>query len=290
MTTPTPINPSPEGPLPPAPPTPGALLEPAKQKNSTVGLIGLIVGALGFVFAIIPGAALLGWILLPVAFVLGIVAMFQAGKKTFGILAIVLSIVGTIAGVIALTAVVSSAVDDALAETSVEIQTTKPEAEVAPTEEGAAEDQPAPAEKPAAEVGTRENPAPIGVAFSSRDWEVVVNSVTLDATAEVLAANEINGPPEPGFQYMLVNLTVTYTGEDSSLDSMVSLAYVSAAGEVFNTFDAFAVAPEPRFGMNELYTDASSTGNEVIAIPVAADGLLRVSPGLLAEEVFVKTS
>ncbi len=51
-------------------------------------------------FACISGALIIGWILLPVAFILGIVALTRKGKKTFGILTIVLSIVG---GVLALT-------------------------------------------------------------------------------------------------------------------------------------------------------------------------------------------
>ena len=37
---------------------------PAKQKN-TLGLIALIVGIMGFIFACIPGALIVGWVLLP---------------------------------------------------------------------------------------------------------------------------------------------------------------------------------------------------------------------------------
>ena len=46
---------------------------PVKRSN-TVGLIALVVGVIGFVFACVPGALVVGWVLLPIAFILGVVA------------------------------------------------------------------------------------------------------------------------------------------------------------------------------------------------------------------------
>jgi hypothetical protein len=71
----------------------------AKQKN-TLGRIALIVGIIGFIFACIPGALIVGWVLLPIAFILGIVGLFPSGKaKGASVAAVIISIVGAVVGV-----------------------------------------------------------------------------------------------------------------------------------------------------------------------------------------------
>lgn len=84
-----------------------------KQKN-TVGLTAIITAVIGFIFACIPGALIVGWILLPIAFILGIVGVCQSGKvKSTSIAAIIVAIVGTLVGFIVFFAVVTDAVDEA---------------------------------------------------------------------------------------------------------------------------------------------------------------------------------
>lgn len=55
-------------------------------------------------------------------------------------------------------------------------------------------------------------------------------------------------------------------------------------------YDHLTVAPEPSLGSAELYKDASATGNIAIQVPAAGGGLLRVAPGFVTDEIFVKTS
>jgi hypothetical protein len=69
----------------------------------------------------------------------------------------------------------------------------------------------------------------------------------------------------------------------------VGIAYVSADGNVFDSLNKIVIAPDPQLGADELYNGASATGNIAIQIPAAADGLIRVRPGVIADEVFVKT-
>lgn len=70
--------------------------QPKKNQSNILGLIALITAVIGFIFACIPGALIIGWILLPVAFILGLVSLFLQGKsKWMGITALILSIVGT---------------------------------------------------------------------------------------------------------------------------------------------------------------------------------------------------
>lgn len=83
-----------------------------------LGIIALAVAAAGFIFACIPGALIVGWLLLPVGFILGIVALFQKGKSKWqGVAAIIVSIVGTIVGVIVFIVVVAGAVSSAVDDT-----------------------------------------------------------------------------------------------------------------------------------------------------------------------------
>lgn len=110
---------------------------PAKKPRNVVGLIALIVAVVGTVFACIPGALIVGWILLPIAFILGIVSLFLPRKaRAMGIIGIVLSIVGTIIGFGVFFAVVSSAVDDAFRDDTVAVAPSDPD-------EDASADQPA---------------------------------------------------------------------------------------------------------------------------------------------------
>jgi hypothetical protein len=85
-------------PIYPPPPSLAGPQAPAKRTN-TIGLIALIVSIIGFVFACVPGALIVGWVLLPMAFVLGIVGVFLSGKaKGTSIAAIIVSIIGTVVG------------------------------------------------------------------------------------------------------------------------------------------------------------------------------------------------
>ena len=70
----------------------------AQARIHPVGWAALGAAVLGFIFACIPGALIVGWILLPVGFILAIVALVLKGKKWPGIVALVLSIVGTVIG------------------------------------------------------------------------------------------------------------------------------------------------------------------------------------------------
>ncbi len=253
-----------------------------KPAKNTLGLIALIVAAVGFIFGCIPGALVIGWILLPIAFILGIVSVCLRGKvKWQGITAIVLSVVGTIVAfivffVVAATAF-SNAVDDATGgKTTV-------------TEQQAPDDDAASEDAPASEVGTRETPIPLGTAFSNDDWTVVINSVTQNAGEQINAANGYPQDADPGTEFLLINYTVTYTGDDADgqYPAMVQIEYVTAAGVTVNLFDKFVIAPDAINSTSVLYSGATVTGNTAIQVPSPVDGVLAVTPGVLADKVFV---
>lgn len=260
---------------PPAPPT-------AREKN-VLGLVALITAALGFVFACIPGAMFIGWILLPIALILGIVAVCLRGKSKWqGVTAIVVSVVGTIVGIIVFFVVVaaafSSAVDD-LGDVNVSDPSVVTEDETTGETDGELADS----------IGTRENPAPLGSEIEGDDWSVVINSVELDAEAAILEENTFNEAADKGTQYILINYTATYTGDDAEgqFAAMVDVAYVTAEGVTVNSYDKIVVAPDEIDTMSTLYEGASVSGNTAIQVPAPVDGVLAVRAGILTDTVFV---
>ena len=248
---------------------------PMKKGRNTVGIIALVMAVIGFIFACIPGALIIGWILLPISFIVGLVGLFRKGEVLWpAVTAVIVSVVGTIVGVMVFLVVLSNVVDEAVSSS------------------GAVSASAAPGGAGSSEQGkTRENPYPLGTEISGKDWKVVVNSVTFNANDAVAAANQFNDPPAAGKEYVLINYTATYIGDDSSGESaaFVSVDYVTADGVTVNGTDSMAVAPDAIDSLATLYKGASVTGNIVRAVPsdTAQDGVLAVAPGLLADTVFV---
>jgi hypothetical protein len=262
------------------PPQPEPQPRRAKKPTNVLGLIALIVAVLGFIFACMPGALIVGWVLLPIAFILALVSLFLKDKpKGMGITALILSIVGTIVGVFVFLSVVSTSFDNALG--SGDTTVAQPSSDAA----GAAENN------SAADAGTREKPHPIGSVIESDDWRVVINSVTLAATEAVVAANQFNEPPAAGSEYILVNYSTTYIGDDANgqVPAFVSIEYVRADGTTVNGLDKLVSAPEAIDSMSTLYKDGTATGNVAIEVPTATagQGVLAVRPGMLGDKVFV---
>lgn len=269
----------------PASPTPP---QAVKGRRNIVGIIALVVAVVGFIFACIPGALVLGWILLPIGLIMGIVAVCLKGKvKWQGITAIVVSVVGTIVGFVVFSAVVLASLSAAVND-SVEV-TTPDDTGVVAEDSGASESAEDAEEAGSAEFGTRENPIPLGTAFSSDEWTVVVNSVTLDAADQIVTESMINDEPDAGTEYILINYTVTYTGDDADgqMPALVQVDYVTGDGVTVDPLEKILVAPDAINVMGTLYTDASATGNEALQVPTPADGVLAIRPGMFADKVFV---
>ncbi|WP_438616687.1 DUF4352 domain-containing protein [Microbacterium karelineae] len=174
--------------------------------------------------------------------------------------------------------------DESSAEAPVEEKDDAPPVEeTASTDDGESEDE------PEAEPGSRAAPFPIGSEVTGREWTIVINDVALGATDAVLAENMFNEPPDDGYEYILVNATVTYTGRESDSAYSADIEYVTADGVTIDEFDAFAVTPDALDWFTELYNDGSVTGNLAFHVPSesAADGTLAVTPGFWADTVFV---
>lgn len=253
-----------------------------KKQLNVVALIALITAVLGFIFACMPGALIVGWVLLPIAFILAVVSLFVRDKpKGMGIAALIVSVVGTIVGFVVFFAVVGSSFDNAFGSG---------DTTVAPPSSAAGSNSEASGNDAGAEAGTRENPSPLGSVIESDDWRVVINSVTLAATDTVIAANSFNDPPTEGSEYILVNYSVTYIGDDPNGESPISVSvdYVTADGRTITSHDKSVVEPDA-IKSNTLYTGGTATGNTAFEVPsaTAGQGVIAVRAGMLGDTVFV---
>lgn len=269
--------------------------------RNTVGLIALLAAIVGTIFACIPGALIVGWILLPIAFILSLVSLFQRGKKRgTGVAALIVSIVGTIIGVIVFFAAVAGAVDDAFNQettgTVPSTSDTESETVESDTSDEAAEEDSSTDNEAAGdteEQGTRASPYPIGTEISSGDWAVTVNSVDLDATEAIMNENPFNDEPDAGNAYILVNITTEYIGSEAEGSTpWAQVAYVSEGGNTFETTDSMVVAPESFDRSSTLYENASESGNIAIQVPSEdiENGALSLDPGMFSDKVFVAVS
>ena len=262
--------------------------QPPKERN-IIGIIALVAAIVGAVFALIPGAMILGWILLPIAFILSIVSLFMKNQKRGqGIAALIISIIGTIIGMIVFIGVVGSAVDEAFNEET-QIQSPTDGDEMEEREDVVVDEDAAEPVDADAEEGTRSNPLAIGSTISDSEWDVTINSVDLDATDVILAENPFNEAPGDGNVYIMVEVTANYTGDNPEGETpWVTVEYVSAGGNSFASHDSMVVAPHRFDSLETLYEGASATGNISIEVPAEeiTEGTLKVSPGLFSDAVF----
>jgi hypothetical protein len=257
-----------------------------------LGIASLVIGIVAAVLSFIP---LIQYVMGFVAFVglvLGLVGIFLKGRKKA--IAIAGSIVSAVA--LVLSFVLSIAYTDSFIEgVNDAIEESSPTAEVltddSDSDMGMGESE---SDSGAAEGGTRDNPLPLGTTITigapgAPDWEVTVGPSTLDATEIVLAENQFNDPPEAGLQYAMLNLDATYVGETSGTPWVdISVSYVGADGVTYESYDTFAVAPDPFTDINELFPGGSGSGNVVVAIPSdsAAQGTWRIGASWLGTDLF----
>ncbi len=255
---------------------------PFKPRANIMGFIGLGLGVLGFIFACTPGLLVGGWVLLPIAFVLGVIAVCLKGRAKWpGIATILVTVVGTIAGVIVFFAVVASALNSTFSspgEVSISGE----------GELGGPSNQANASEAQSSDVGSRENPAVFGSVIENDDWTVILTGFNPDATSEVLAANSFNSKPADAQTWVIVDLSATYKGSGEASSIAIQVDYVTKDGTVISTWDSMATGIDPKFGQANLYAGATDTGKSAFIVPSPVDGLIRVKPGTFAKEVFFK--
>ena len=266
---------------PPAPYAPGSV---APKRGNGLGLASLIVGGLGLIGSFIPFVNYVSGFVAFVGLVLGIIALFLKGRSR------VLALIGSIVSFVALAlSIILAIVYTSAFVTGVNdvIESNYPSFTSAPVEPGDStgdentDDQGAPV---SGDIGSHDNPAPIGSTvelsqLGEPTWQVTVNAPTFNADAEVAAQSPLNDTAPAGMSFALLPLTTTYIGAETGYPVYVQLAYEAADGSVYNQFDTIATAPGGLDIITELSPGGSASGNVAIAIPStgAENGLWVVS-------------
>ena len=267
-----------------APPAPTQ--QSASKEKNIPGLIALILGIIGFVFACIPGALIIGWVLLPIAFILGVVGLLLSGKaKGTSIAAVIVSVVGVVVGATVFLVVVQDAFEDAFSESNLSPSSgsdaSSPSSGDASAPGGEGGDS---------NAGTRNNPLPIGETVSSDDWEITLGT-PYEAGAEIAAENPFNDPPEPGMEYWIVPVTATYTGDETGTPWVdIQVNFVGSENRTYNGFDCAVVIPNSLNDVGALYRNGVAEGNKCVTVPAGADGLWSVTAGVMGDPVFFDAS
>ena len=127
--------------------------------------------------------------------------------------------------------------------------------------------------------------------MSLEEWTVTVKSVDLDATEKILSENKYTQEPKPGNVFILLDMTITYTGDDPAGSSafFADIAYVSPSGNTFNEMVYLYDSPDELDRTQTLYNGASVSGKLALEVPKdkVEDGVISIKPGSLADPSFV---
>jgi len=256
---------------------PGYAQAPAGPSRFNVpGLVSLILGGLAFLLGVtfgwIPFVGFLPITLALVGLVLGIIGLVVKNKGKG------LAIAGTIVSGVAL--LISALITVVMLAAFSSLQ------DFADDDFGP--DDPSITQPDGSEVdggvGSIDQPAAIGDTITFTDytdadeWQVVAGQPTLDATADVIAADEFNSAPADGSQYVVVPLDYTYLGAESGYPYAGAMPeFIGNDGVVYSL--SFATYPYSVFDTPELTSGGQAHGNAVFEVPTAAvdGGLLRLT-------------
>lgn len=256
---------------------PGFPGPPEQKQRNVVGIIGLSLAIAGLIFACIPFLFIVGWILLPAAFVLSIIGLALTGKtKGTSIAGLITSVVGGIVGFIVFSVVVVDSYMEIFGD----------DTRVGPQDRN---ERTLPNGIGDGDGGSPDNPVALGTLLNGDDWDVTVQSFEPDMTDEILSADTLAQSPDEGFVYGLVELEVTYTGQgtdDPWFD--VDVAYVTQDDEVTYSYETYVDAPNNDiFDVGLMEAGETQTANYVVELPEDNNGVLQVTAGFEADDIFV---
>lgn len=273
-----PLSTSPTPPPPPPPSAPPDQPPWPTQRSSGLAVTALVCGLLGMVIALIPILGIFGIALGLVAVVLGLIGRSKAKKgeaagkgmalagAITGVLAVTLGIVGLVIVGNAFNEL-ESVFDEEAPAFSTGSDVAAPSAP--PATAGAMEPSDTDSSDTSTQstAGSRDNPVPLGTIASFEDWDVSIDEVKLNATEEVMSANDFNSEPENG-QYALITFTFTYTGEGEG-NAMFAFKAVLVGSDArqYETYECMAVTPNSMSDAPTLEQGGTFTGSECFDVP-----------------------
>lgn len=258
----------------------------APKEPNPLGRLALVLAVVGTVLACLPVVRPLGWIILAAGLVLGIVALFRKNKKQgAALIAVASALIGaTVAGGLAVMTLDNSFTTgfkngfaQGFALTS---GTGTPGGPVSyrPRDDTSVYVKEWSPLDPNATTGpgSRNEPIALGETIEFSGWQVSVDSVDLDGTDELMAVSEIIDAPDDGYQYALVELTLTYTGPGTGFSEDIKVGFVTDSGMEIPYFSRAFTSPDPELD-DEIISGASATGLTNLQVSTGEEGLLQIT-------------
>lgn len=247
----------------PHPPVPPAKSNAGKGLGIAALVIAIVALTLCWVPIVNNFAAFLGFVALILGVISLVIAAKRRGSKGMGIASSIIAIVA-----IVMVFVTQAAYVKALDGVSAAI-------------EDASDGEIAAPEKVIEQAADEAQVLKIGEATSIGEYSVNVSAVNLDADAVIAKANTFNEKAEG--QYVLVDLSVVYNGEEEG-DAWIDLSpeLVGADARIYDTATSMAVAPKPATDLPTLTKGGKGTYQVVFDVPAAAvtDAKIRVTETL----------
>lgn len=249
------------------------------QKGAGLAIASMVLGIIALLLSWVPVINNLAAVLAVVGLGLGIPALLRARRGTAGGKG--LAITGLVTSVLALVLVIATQVFYASVLDEVE-RSLDEELNGAPADAVAPElidplTEEAPA--PAADV------VPLGVPAQVGDYQVSVDAVQLDGNAAVAAANEFNEAPTG--QYVIAQLTVTYTGAEEGTPGWdLSAVFHGTDARQYSDADCMAALADDAMEAPTLNPGGSDTFQFCMDVPPSAipGGQLSVEPTMSFED------
>ena len=247
----------------PGPPSPAQ-----PRKSSGLALASVMLGAIAVLLSWVPIVNNLAAIIALVGLGLGIPALVLARRGTHSGQG--LAIAGLITSAFALVLIIAT---QALYSSVLDQMERSLDQELG----SAPADAVAPA--PAADV------VPLGVPAQVGDYQVSVDAVQLDGDAAVAAANEFNEAPTG--QYVIAQLTVTYTGAEEGTPGWdLSAVFHGTDARQYSDADCMAALADDAMEAPTLNPGGSDTFQFCMDVPPSAipGGQLSVEPTMSFED------
>lgn len=225
-----------------------------------LGISALVLAIVGVVFGLVPLTGFIALILGALAILFGLLGFGRVRKglatnKVMALAGTGLGVVAAALGVWGMT-IFFSAVD----ELDQKLDDLAGSASPIATEPATGDTHP----------GSRENPLAPGETATLRGWNITIHSTSLDMTDAVLAENQFNDPPVTGRQFVMADVSTTYTGTDTGTPWIdLNFRILGSSNNVFGraSADSCGVIPNALSDTGELYPGGSLRGNVCVSVP-----------------------